>query len=357
MLYVDTDVLAQRYDELAAALPGVRLHYAVKANPAPQVLARLARLGSSWDVASVGEIAAVLSVGGTPAAMSYGNTVKRGDDIAYAYSVGVRRFTFDSPMELEKISARAPGSTVMVRIATSGAGADWALGTKFGCSEQEAAALLRRAVEAGHPVGVSFHVGSQQRDPEAWDQPLRATARLRAGLRAQGADLGVVNLGGGFPAAMLEPSPPLATYGAAIGRAVADHLGPDVPELMAEPGRVLVADAGVLESEIVLVAERQGVRWVYLDVGVFTGLVETVQDAIRYRIDVVRDGVPLSGATADAALAGPTCDSLDVLYHRYRLPRDLRPGDLVRFHAAGAYTTSYSTVGFNGFAPLGATFR
>ena len=98
-------------------------------------------------------------------------------------------------------------------------------------------------------------------------------------------------------------------------------------------------------------------RWVYLDVGVFTGLVETVQDAIRYRIDVVRDGVPLSGATADVALAGPTCDSLDVLYHRYRLPRDLRPGDLVRFHAAGAYTTSYSTVGFNGFAPLGATFR
>jgi ornithine decarboxylase len=176
--------------------------------------------------------------------------------------------------------------------------------------------------------------------------------------RSQGADLAVVDLGGGLPAPMREPTPSLAVYGAGIRQAVAQHLGPDVPELMAEPGRAMVAAAGVLETEVVLVSERAGTRWVYLDAGVFTGLVETVGEGIRYRVESVRDGVPLAGPTSPAVLAGPTCDSLDVLYveHPYRLPVDLRPGDRLLFHSAGAYTASYSTVGFNGFAPLREVF-
>ena len=178
MLHVDLGLVQQRYDELAEALPGVRLHYAVKANPAAQVLTTLAARGCRWDVASPGEIAAVLAVGGSPADMSYGNTVKRSADIAYATRVGLSRFTFDSPMELEKLSLHAPGSTVMARIATSGAGADWALGSKFGCTVGEASTLLLRAAERGHRVGIAFHVGSQQRDPSAWDEPLRHAARL-----------------------------------------------------------------------------------------------------------------------------------------------------------------------------------
>jgi ornithine decarboxylase len=271
----------------------------------------------------------------------------------------VRRFTVDSPVELAKITAIAPGSTVLVRLITSGGGADWALGRKFGCSEGEALTLLVAAVKAGHPVGTAFHVGSQQRDPQAWDRPVAASARLRQQLRDNGFDLSVVDLGGGFPAATMGLVPPVDDYGTAIMSAIGRHFGGDVPDLMAEPGRCLVADAGVLESEVVLVAERAGVRWVYLDVGLFSGLVEAYGEGIVYRIEAYRNRTPLPGPVGETILAGPTCDSLDVLYerHRYLLPMDLRPGDRVRFLSAGAYTATYSTVGFNGFAPLREVYR
>jgi ornithine decarboxylase len=352
-------VVAERYAELRAALPGVALHYAVKANPAREVLEVLAGLGCRFDVASPGEVAAVLAVGADPQDIAYGNTVKRAADITDAYEAGVRVFALDCPLELDKLVALAPGATLLVRLATSGRGADWVLGPKFGCPEAAAADLLDRAVRAGHPVGVAFHVGSQQHDVHAWDAPLAATARLRERLRARGHDLAVVDLGGGFPASMLEPTPPVAEYGRAIRGAVDLHLGRVLPHLVAEPGRFLVADAGVLESEVVLVAERDGVRWVYLDVGVFTGMVEALGEAVRYRIEALRHGDPLLGPTGETVLAGPTCDGLDVLYrrHRYPLPLALRPGDRVRFHAAGAYTSACTSVGFNGFAPLRQVLR
>jgi ornithine decarboxylase len=119
------------------------------------------------------------------------------------------------------------------------------------------------------------------------------------------------------------------------------------------PPRTGVTARGLLRDVV------DGVRWVYLDAGVFTGLVETVGEGIRYRIQAMRDIVPLAGGTAPAVLAGPTCDSLDILYerYRYRLPLDLRPGDRLRFLSAGAYTASYSSVGFNGFAPLREEYR
>lgn len=359
VLLVDTAVVGRRYRSLSAALPGVRLHFAVKANPAPPVLRALAALGCRWDVASPGEIDAVLAAGGDPAHLSYGNTIKKSADIGYAHARGVRRFTLDSVGELAKVNAYAPGSTVLVRLNTSGEGADWSLGRKFGCSAKEAADLLDAAHDLGHAVGVAFHVGSQQRDPQAWDAPLALTARLRARLLRQRTDLAVVDIGGGFPAAMLGDTPDDTAYGAAIAEAIQRRLGPRPPALMAEPGRSLVADAGVLETEVVLVSQRDGVRWVYLDVGLFSGLVEAYGESIRYRIEVHRDGRPLTGPDGEIVLAGPTCDSLDILYerYRYRLPLDLRPGDRLRFLSAGAYTASYSSVGFNGFAPLREQYR
>jgi ornithine decarboxylase len=359
LLTVDLGMVRRSYRQLHAALPGVDLHYAVKANPSQPVLRALLDEGASWDVASPGEIDAVLAVDPDPARVSYGNTVKKPAAIAHAYARGVRRFSVDCDAELDKLLALAPGATLLVRIATSGAGADWALGQKFGCDEVAAGRLLARAVAHGHPVGVCFHVGSQQRDVAAWDEPLATTARLRAAARAVGSDLAVVDLGGGWPAHAAEPTPEVPSFGVAIMAAVRRHLGPDVPPLMAEPGRVLVADAGTLETEVVLVSERAGRRWVYVDVGLFSGLAETMGEAIRYRISAHRDGRPLEGPTGDVVLAGPTCDSVDVLYQRHRpeLPLDLRVGDRLVFHATGAYTTTYSSVGFNGFAPLREVHR
>jgi ornithine decarboxylase len=359
VLRMDTSVVRDRFLRLQAALPTVALHYAVKANPAPQVLRTLTDLGCKWDVASPGEIDAVLDAGGDPADCSYGNPIKKARDIAFAHRCGIRSFTVDSPAELGKVSVHAPGSTVLVRVSTSGSGADWSLGGKFGCPAAEADTLLHQAATAGHPVGIAFHVGSQQRDPNAWDEPLHLAARLRDSLRRNRFELDVVDIGGGFPAGLLATPPPIHAYGSAIEASLERHFGADRPQLIAEPGRHLVADAGVLDTEVVLVSERSDARWVYLDAGLFTGLVEAYGESILYRIEALRDGRPLTGAVGETILAGPTCDSLDVLYqrHRYPLPLALRPGDRLRFHSAGAYTTTYSTVGFNGFAPLRAEYR
>lgn len=354
---VDLGVVASRYDDLAAALPGVELCYAVKANPGEAVVARLAEHGSSFDVASPGEIDLVLGLGVDPAQISYGNTIKKQRDIAYAAARGIRRYTIDSDVELDKVLAEVIDPIVCVRLFHDCHGADWPLSRKFGCGADDAARLVRRAAEAGCEVGVSFHVGSQQRHLSAWDEPLRICASVA---RVAGHHLDFVNLGGGFPGTYLDEMPAIAEYGAAIRRAV-DGAFPaggehPLPALLAEPGRYLVADAGVLRSEVVLVSQRDvdSRRWVYLDVGVFGGVAESLGESIRYRLRP-SCAAPLSGEDGEVVLAGPTCDSADIMYDKtgYRMPIELAPGDTVDLISAGAYTTSYSAVGFNGFAPLG----
>jgi ornithine decarboxylase len=169
-------------------------------------------------------------------------------------------------------------------------------------------------------------------------------------MRRQGVDLRLLDLGGGFPAHLEGGCPPLAAYGAAIERHLSQHFGEGRPKTRVEPGRAVVGDAGTLVSTVIAVLRRGRARWVYLDAGVFTGLVETLDEAIRYPLRTNVDG----GPTGPCVLAGPTCDSADVLYERdpVQLPLSLAEGDTVELLAAGAYTTCYSTVGFNGFAPL-----
>lgn len=356
-LVLDLDVVAERYRQLREALPDADVYYAVKANPHPDLLRVLVALGASFDVASPGEIDQVLAAGADPARISYGNTIKKERDIAVAYRRGVRLFAFDSLGELEKLAAAAPGASVFCRILADGDGADWPLSRKFGCVPAMAVDLLRLAPALGlDPCGVSFHLGSQQRDPDQWGRPLAQVAELFATLAADGIRLRMVNLGGGFPAQYEGPVPAIERYGQAIDAAVDRYFGDDArPELVVEPGRYLAGDAGVLCTEVVLVsrkAQDDERRWVYLDAGVFGGLAETLGESIKYRLrtSVDEDGGPVG----PVVLAGPTCDSLDVLYetYEYRLPEALRPGDRVLFLSAGAYTRSYCSVGFNGFEPL-----
>ena len=359
-LVVDLEVVAERYEALAEALEGVALHYAVKANPAPEILALVLAHGGRFDVASPGEIDLCLAVGATGDQISYGNTAKKQRDIAYAQARGVRLYSFDSATELDKLVAEAPGSTVMCRVLAGGAGADWPLSRKFGCEPAMAVELLARAAAAGLGTGLAFHVGSQQRHPEAFDTSLAEIGWIVGELRERGVELDVLNLGGGFPAHYQEDIPEPGAYGRAIRRALADHLGGDRPghagpTLIAEPGRYLVGDAGVLVSEVVLVSTKsadEDRRWVTVDIGVFGGLAEALDEAIRYRVTTDHDGGPVG----PVVLAGPSCDSMDVLYDKsdYHLPLALVPGDRVLFHSTGAYTTTYSSVGFNGFAPLAA---
>jgi len=352
-LIVDLDVVRCAYEELRMALPGAAVLYAVKANSEDAVLRALAEAGSSFDVASVGEIDQCLRLGIPPSRMSFGNTIKKAKDIAYAAEIGVRTFAVDCAAELDKIIEYAPGSTVYIRLSTNGGGADWPLSRKFGCSADEALYLLMAASWAGLRVGISFHVGSQQRDRHAWDESLRQVAMLRDRLRRKGIRLCGINLGGGLPSQYSEPVPSIDQYGTAIAAALAKHLGPHTEQIFIEPGRYLVGDAGVIEAEIVLISERTADpddRWVYLDIGMFNGLAETMGEAIRYRIQVPGRHGPLR----PVVLAGPTCDSVDVLYEKQRclLPADIQIGDRVQLLSTGAYTASYSAVSFNGFAPL-----
>jgi hypothetical protein len=169
-LVLDLDRVEENYLALAEALPDARVYYAVKANPAPPVLERLVRLGASFDVASVREVEMVLEAGATPDRISFGNTIKKEADIARAYALGVRLFAFDAEAELAKLDRAAPGASVFCRILTTGEGADWPLSRKFGCAPEMAYRLLLAASRTSvTPVGVSFHVGSQQKDPGQWD--------------------------------------------------------------------------------------------------------------------------------------------------------------------------------------------
>ena len=349
-----------RLHALAAALPGTAVHYAVKANPEPALLRALHLAGGRFDVASPAEVTAALAAGAAPEDLVYSNPIKRRADIAFAAERGVRLFVVDSPGETVKVAGAAPGSAVLCRLVTSGEGSDWPLSRKYGCSSAEAARILAGAAALGlEPAGVSFHVGSQQRDPEAWALPIAAAARCFRALRAEGLRPWLLDLGGGFPARLADDGaagcPPLAAYGAAIDRHLAGSFGSDRPRTLVEPGRAVVAEAGTLHCRVLATVVRAGTRWVYLDAGVYTGLVETLDEAIRYPIATSRDG----GPTGPCVLAGPTCDSVDVLYQRSMvpLPLDLAEDDWVRLGSAGAYTTCYSTVGFNGFPPLPTLLR
>jgi ornithine decarboxylase len=356
-LVFDLDVVEENYHDINRAMPDALIYYAVKANPAPEILARLATLGSRFDTASVAEIRMALAAGAKPEHISFGNTIKKQVDIATAYALGVRLYAFDSEAELNKLAAAAPGSQVFCRILTSGAGADWPLSRKFGCDVAMAESLLKAAPAKGlTPVGVSFHVGSQQRDPEQWDNALAEAADLFRRLEADGIVLSLVNLGGGFPTKYRRDVPTTAAYGVAIREALARHFGNRLPETIIEPGRGMVGNAGIIQTEVVLISRKSANdnrRWVFLDIGKFGGLAETMDEAIQYPITSDRNG-----PTEAVILAGPTCDSADVLYEKadYQLPLSLEIGDKLAIKATGAYTTTYSAVAFNGFQPLEAYY-
>ena len=355
-LVVDLDVVRQNYESFRRTLPETSIYYAVKANPAPEILGLLAELGSSFDTASVAEIEMVLAAGATPERISYGNTIKKERDIARAFELGVRLYAVDSVAEVEKVARAAPGAKVFCRVLTDGAGAEWPLSRKFGCRRDMAIEVMERAKALGLvPHGLSFHVGSQQPDLDAWDRALADASWTFKQLRRKRIRLSMVNLGGGFPTRYLKDVPSVDEYGQAIFGALRRHFGNRIPETIIEPGRGMVGDAGVIKTEVVLISRKSAddpTRWVYLDIGKFGGLAETMDEAIRYPIRTPHDG----DAVEPCVIAGPTCDSMDVLYEKvlYPLPVSLTIGDELLIEATGAYTTTYASVAFNGFSPLQA---
>jgi len=358
-LLVDTAMVDHQYRELVEGFPYANIFYAVKANPAPEILTLLRDLGANFDIASIYELDRVMALGVPGHRISYGNTIKKSKDIRYFYERGVRMFATDSEADLRNIAKAAPGSRIYVRILTEGTEtADWPLSRKFGCQTDMAMDLLVLARDLGlEPYGVSFHVGSQQRDIGAWDAAIAKVKVIFERLKEEDdISLKMINMGGGFPAHYITKTNTLHTYAEEITRFLKEDFGDELPEIILEPGRSLIANAGILVSEVVLISRKSHTaltRWVFTDVGKFSGLIETLDESIKFPIYCEK-----RGEVEDVVLAGPTCDSADIMYERfkYELPLNLAIGDRLYWLSTGAYTTTYSAIEFNGFPPLQAYY-
>ena len=355
-IVVNLNTIKRNFLTLKDSFPYAKIFYAIKANPGEPVLQMLAEMGSNFDIASRYELDMISKFVNDPSRFSYGNTIKKSSDIKYFYEKGVRIFATDSKDDLKNIAKNAPGSKVYVRILVENSDtADWPLSRKFGCHPDMAYNLLVQAKEQGLiPYGVSFHVGSQQRDIGAWNDAIAKVKYLFNSLEEEeNIKLQMIDMGGGFPATYVDPTNELSVYASEITRFLTEDFGDSLPEIILEPGRSLVGDSGILTSEVILASRKNNTaltRWVYIDAGKFNGLIETIDECIKYPVITTKDG----DKEGEVIIAGPTCDSMDVMYEttKYKLPVTLKQGDRMYWLSTGAYTTTYASVAFNGFPPI-----
>ena len=346
----DSDIVAARYRGLREALPGFDVRYAVKANPAPQVLHTLSKLGAGFDIASAPELALVEHLVRTPDAIMYSNPVKPAGYIRAARASRVSQFAFDSEPELYKLATHAPGTRVYVRLAVDDAASLFPLSRKFGVGIDEAQRLLLLAGRLGlEPYGVTFHVGSQCLDPKSWARAIGNCGKLMRRLQEFGIRLPMLDIGGGFPAPYADPVPSLAEIAGHIAVAMA-ALPYRPPVLVTEPGRYLVAESAVLVATVLLVEDRADGRWVFLDVSGYHGLMEALQTGGQWRFPIRTSADDRPGPQVPCTVTGPSCDSSDTMFFDLPLPAALDEGDRVFIGSAGAYSISYASH-FNGFPP------
>jgi ornithine decarboxylase len=360
-IVINLNRIRKQYEELVNYFPNSQIHYPVKANPASEILVLLHSLGSHFEVASIYEMDKLLSLGVPPENMQYGNTIKKASDIEYAYQKGIRLFASDCLPDVENIAIHAPGSKIYIRILVQGGEtADWPLPRKFGCHPMLAVTLLQKALKLGlKPYGISFHVGSQQRAVWQWNEALVSVAQIFSLARDKGITLEMVNLGGGFPAKYANKTNSIKDYAAEINRYLRENFNDQLPEIILEPGRGIVGNAGVLVSEIINVSKKSrsdSHRWVYLDAGKFNGLIETMDEGTKYPVVIAEDNE--KKRVGEVILAGPTCDGVDIMYEkaRYKLPLNVRSGQRLYWLSTGAYTSSFASVEFNGFPPIKSYF-
>ena len=340
-LIVDTAIVRAKVRRFRAAMPRVRPHYAVKANPDRRVVKVLAQEGAGFEIASTGELDLLLSLGVPAAEVFFSNPVKSRESIGYAAAKGVKWFVIDSLDEMRRVHAVKPDARQYLRIAAPNIGSDWPLSGKFGAGVADAREIVAAAAKAGVDLaGVTFHVGSQCRNPENWRVALEKARALfdlmlKAGLRPR-----LLNIGGGFPVRHVKPIPSIEVIGQVVNEGLAAF--PDDVQVIAEPGRYLVSDAGYFVCRVLGTATRAGKRWMHWDAGLFGGVIEA-SEGLKYHIRTDRSGPDVSWT-----VGGPTCDSVDIVMRDEPLPADLQEGDFIYIRNAGAYTTAYASQ-FNGF--------
>jgi ornithine decarboxylase len=338
LLVIDCDVIRRQYAALAAALPGVDLHYALKPLPDIDVVRTLAALGSGFDLATSGEVELVRRAGVDPGRCIHTHPIKREGDIRDALEFGVRTFVADNPDELRKFRGCADRVELLIRVSFRSPAAVVDLSRKFGCDPEAAPGLIGQAREAGIRVaGLSFHVGSQSRTP---DTKVRAIEVCTGILRRAASSLSappVLDIGGGFPIDYLEPASPIDAFCEPIRTALRGL--PEGTRILAEPGRFICGPGGTILTTVMGRAWRDGRWWYYLDDGLYGSFSGQLYDHARYPVAPLRDK---PGPRFHSVLAGPTCDSIDVVREDIELP-ELEAGDVIVGRQMGAYTVASAT--------------
>lgn len=341
--------ILHNYQEFKKLFPDPLVHYAMKANSEPEVLKTLSEAGSGFEVASKFELDMLKPLKVLPEKIIYGTSVKPASHIKEFAKYGVDRFAFDSFPEIDKIAAIAPGSRVYVRTIANDSGSVFKFSEKFGTDTASIIPLLTHAKDVGlHPYGISFHVGSQASDPDAWANVLLSLRSIIQDLKENGITLDVLNLGGGYPCKYVS-SENIPTLNEIAKRTLKEYKKlPYKIKLMLEPGRGIIADTAVLVVSVIARVERMGSTWLFLDAGVYNGLFETMayQGSTRYPVESMRP-VGNSGESL-FELAGPTGDSPDVITREALLSKDIEVGDKLIFRNVGAYSLTVISR-FNGF--------
>jgi ornithine decarboxylase len=343
LLLVSTEEVERNYSFLANYLPGVKLHYAVKANPNEIIIRKLAELGSYFDVASDGEMQFLADMGIPAERMVYANPVKTASGLKVAKQIGVYKFTFDSESEISKMAKAIPGGTVLLRVRVDNPNALVDLNKKFGAHPEEVLPLLTLARQQGLDVaGLCFHVGSQSSSADAYLESLKIFRDLFEQAKKAGFDLRVLDIGGGFPIPAIENNTiDIVGMLQSINEAVTSYF-PDT-EIWAEPGRFICGTVANLITRVIGTQKRNSKIWYFLDDGLYGTFSGVIFDHWDFELETFK-----SGEKIPATFAGPSCDSLDIMFQDKLIPT-LDMDDLILVPACGAYTSASATV-FNGFA-------
>jgi ornithine decarboxylase len=338
LLILDCERVRGQFRKLQKALPGVDLHYALKPMPHPAVVHTIIAEGGFLDLATSGEVQLAQRLGVDPGRCVHTHPIKRPEDIANALHFGVRTFVADNPDEVRKFAPLAQQAQLLLRVAFRSPGAMVDLSRKFGCDPQELLGLARLAADLGIVVrGLSFHAGSQVPDATKHVEALEACAQLMAAARRERLGLfDTLDIGGGFPIDYLQPVQHISRFCAPL-RAAIGRL-PRRVRVIAEPGRYIVGPAAIGVATVMGRALREGHWWYYLDDGMYGSYSGQLFDHARYPVEPLR----ASAERLPSVLAGPTCDSIDVIAENLMLPK-LKIGDLVLGRAMGAYTWACAT--------------
>ena len=338
LLILDCDQLRKQYNTLSAALPGVTFYYAIKALPHPAAIKTLDALGVGFDIASSGEIELLREQSIYARQTIHTHPIKRDTDIRDALRFGCTTFVVDNVWELEKFSAYRHRVGLLVRVSFPNPKTPIDLSRKFGCREDEVSILIQKAKSLGlHVKGLSFHAGSQCPDPDNHVHAIERCANIINNVyQTSGKLLSVLDIGGGFPVEYMQPMMDIDSFCAPIRQAL-DSL-PEHVQIIAEPGRYLSAPAMKAVSTVMGKAKRGDTCWYYLDDGIYGSYSGQIFDHATYPLTVFSD----INDKELAVLAGPTCDSIDVIAEQVTIPH-LSIGDLVVGHQMGAYTSATST--------------